>query len=57
MLAAGTSPSIWIDFGKDEPGMTLQRWDREWVDVMKDGEVVKSPVSYKFLSMTKIVSC
>jgi len=34
MIVAGTSPSIWIDLGKDEPGMTLQRnEDREWVDV------------------------
>ena len=25
MIVAGTSPPIWIDHGKDEPGMILQR--------------------------------
>jgi hypothetical protein len=45
MITAGTGPLIWIDLGRDEPGMTLQRIeDREWVDVVEDGKVVKSPV-------------
>ena len=45
MIVAGTSPLIYIDLGKDEPGMTLQRQDQnEWVNVRKDGKVVKSPV-------------
>jgi hypothetical protein len=25
MIVAGTSPPIYIDLGKDEPGITLQR--------------------------------
>ena len=45
MIVAGTGPLIYIDLGKDEPGMTLQRLEgREWVDYLKDGKVVKSPV-------------
>jgi hypothetical protein len=45
MIAAGTSPPIYIDHGKDEPGMTLQRSeDREWVDYVVDSKLVKSPV-------------
>ena len=45
MIVAGTGPLIYIDLGRDEPGMTLQRIEaREWVDVTEDGEVVKSPV-------------
>jgi hypothetical protein len=36
---------IYIDFGKDEPGMTLQPLDgRLWVGYVVDAEVVKSPV-------------
>jgi len=50
MIVAGTSPLIWIDLGKDEPGMVLQRREgRDWVDVMVDGEVVKSPVDIEKL--------
>ena len=45
MIVAGTGPSIYIDLGRDEPGMTLQRLEgREWVDYLVDGQVVKSPV-------------
>jgi hypothetical protein len=45
MIAEGTHPSIQIDLGNDEPGMTLQRWDgKEWVDYKVDGKVIKSPV-------------
>ena len=49
MITAGTYPPIHIDLGKDEPGMTLQREYREgdklfWRDVVKDGQVVESPV-------------
>jgi hypothetical protein len=32
MIVAGTYPPIQIDLGNDEPGMTLQRLDGEWVD-------------------------
>jgi hypothetical protein len=32
MIVAGTSPLIYIDPGKGEPGMTLQRCEgREWM--------------------------
>ena len=49
MISAGTSPPISIDFGKDEPGMTLQYRDAKngqiiWLDYTVDGEVVTSPV-------------
>jgi hypothetical protein len=44
MIVAGTSPPIYIDLGKNEPGMILQRLDRDWVDYKVDGKVVKSPV-------------
>ena len=49
MIVAGTSPFLYIDLGKDEPGMILQREHREgrylvWRDYTVDGEVVKSPV-------------
>ena len=44
MIVVGTYPPINIDFGSDEPGMTLQRWGREWVDYKIDNKVVKSPV-------------
>jgi hypothetical protein len=40
----GTHPPVQIDLGKDEPGMTLQRLDGEWVDCKVDGKLVKSPV-------------
>ena len=37
--------SATFDFDKSEPGMTLQRHERdEWVNVILDGQVVKSPV-------------
>ena len=45
MIGAGTGPLIYIDLGKGEPGMVLQRLEgREWVDYVVDGEVVKSPL-------------
>jgi len=44
MITAGTSSFLYFDSGKDEPGMTLQRLDREWVDYKADGKVVTSPV-------------
>jgi len=33
MIAAGTSPSLHIDLGKDEPGMTLQYRDPEDIPI------------------------
>ena len=49
MITAGTYPPVSIDFGKDEPGMTLQVRDIErgyivWRDFKVDGEIVMSPV-------------
>jgi len=46
MSVSGTSPPISIDFGKDEPGMTLQLEVKrdQLIDYEVDGEVVKSPV-------------
>ena len=48
MIVAGTSPLIYIDLGKDEAGMTLQRLEgRVWVGYRVNGKVVKSPVDVK----------
>lgn len=49
MITAGSYPPISIDFGKDEPGMTLQYRNVErgqivWRDYTVDGVTVKSPV-------------
>jgi hypothetical protein len=49
MITTSTSPFLHIDWGEDEPGMTLQREYREgrylaWRDYKVDGKVVKSPV-------------
>ena len=54
MITAGSHPPISIDFGKDEPGMTLQYRDVErgyivWRDYTVDGEGVKSPVEIDVL--------
>ena len=54
MITAGSYPPISIDLGKDEPGMTLQREYREggkliWRDVVKDGQVVRSPIDIETL--------
>ena len=49
MITAGSYPPISIDFGDDEPGMTLQYRDVKngqivWRDYTLDGEAVKSRV-------------
>jgi len=49
MIVAGTSPPIWIDLGRNEPGMILHYRDVEngyevWREYLVDGEVVKSPI-------------
>ena len=50
MIVAGTDQYIWIDLGKDEPGMTLQRFERGvWRDYLVDGEPVLSPVDLEAL--------
>jgi len=43
MISAGTGPSIWIDFGKDEPDMKLQMFESgKCVDYLKGGKEVLS---------------
>ena len=47
MITAGIHPPISIDFGKNEPGMTLQFRNDErdrivWRDYTVDGEAVKN---------------
>jgi len=50
MIVAGTDQYIWIDLGKDEPGMMLQRFERGvWRDYLVDGEPVLSPVDIEKL--------
>jgi hypothetical protein len=50
MIVAGTDQYIWIDFGKDEPGMTLQRFDSGvWRDYLVDDKPVLSPVDIEAL--------
>jgi len=49
MITAGSYPPVNIEFGRDEPGMTLQFRNVErgrivWCDYTVDGEVLKSPV-------------
>ena len=49
MVVSGTYPPISINLGSNKPGLTLQRQYQEggrliWRDVVKDGQVVKSPV-------------
>ena len=49
MIVSGTYPSIHVDLGSNEPGMTLQYRQIErgyivWRDYTVDGEVVRSPV-------------
>ena len=54
MIVSGTCPPIHIDLGKDEPGMTLQRFERGvWVTVIEDGEGIKSPVDIEKLPADK----
>ena len=49
MISAGTHTGVWIDLGKDEPGMVLQRRDREggmyiWNEYVVNGEPVIAPI-------------
>jgi hypothetical protein len=49
MITTSTSPFLYIDWGKDEPGMILQREYRDgrhlvWREYEVDGETVKAPV-------------
>jgi len=45
LILAGTSPFIYINLGKDEPGMILQRREgREWCDYQVEGKPVKAPI-------------
>jgi hypothetical protein len=49
MITTSTSPFLYIDWGDDEPGMILQRLDREWVDYKVDGKLVTSPIDIETL--------
>jgi hypothetical protein len=41
MITTSTSPFLYIDWGEDEPGMTLQRQDgNDWVNYKVDGVMV-----------------
>ena len=54
MIVAGTDKYIWIDLGKDEPGMTLQRFDgRVWGDYLVKGQRVLSPIKIEALPPSK----
>jgi hypothetical protein len=58
MIAEGTHPSVQIDHGKDEPGMTLHREYGEggylvWRDYLKDSEPVTAPVDIETLPVGK----
>jgi hypothetical protein len=53
MITTSTSPFLYIDRGKGEPGMTLQCWDGEWVDYKINGRVVKSPLDIDTLPFGK----
>jgi hypothetical protein len=54
MVVASTSPLLWVDLGKDEPGMTLQSEYREggylvWRDFLIKGENVTAPIDIESL--------
>jgi hypothetical protein len=53
MIVEGTHPPINIDLDSNEPGMTLQRRERDWVDYKVDGKLVKSPVDIDSLPAGK----
>ena len=55
MITAGSYPPISIDFGKDEPGMTLQRKVKrdQWNDYLVNNKPVKSPVDLDALPAGK----
>lgn len=49
MQAAGDL-GVYIDLGKDEPGMVLQRLVKSgWHDYLVDGEPAKSPIDIETL--------
>ncbi|NOZ37141.1 MAG: hypothetical protein GXP11_03545 [Gammaproteobacteria bacterium] len=55
MIISGTHTGVWIDLGRDQPGMLLQRHkpgDR-WRDYLKDSKVVQSPVDIAQLPLGK----
>ena len=58
MIHAAGDLGIWIDLGKDEPGMTLQRRERvsggyQWQDYQQEGKTVKSPLDLDSLPAGK----
>jgi hypothetical protein len=44
MITISASPFLYMDWGNDEPGMALQRWEREWVNYKVDGKLVRSSI-------------
>ena len=52
MHFASTELSLQIDYGPDEPGMILQRLEREgWTDYLSDGRTVVSPLKVEALPL------
>jgi hypothetical protein len=51
LIVAGTSPLLYIDLGKNEPGMILQQKDRrtDWRAFPKDDKPVISPIDLEDL--------
>ncbi len=51
MISAGTDTGVYIDLGKDEPGMKLQRRERgqDWKNYLVNRKVVRSPVDIEKL--------
>jgi len=55
---AGVDLDIWIDLGKDKPGMMLQCREREghssiWREYLVDGKQVKVPIKIDSLPLGK----
>lgn len=51
MIVSGTSPFLHIDWGENEPGMTLQREDKrdQWSDYLVNEQPVTAPVDVNSL--------
>jgi len=51
MIVSSGHKGVWIDLGKDEPGMVLQRRERgqDWRNYLINRRLVKSPVDIEKL--------
>jgi len=50
MMLFASDLGLQIDFGRNEPGDILQRWDGEgWKDYKQDGKTVRNPFDFKTL--------